>query len=309
MYDHQVSSKGQRRRTFGTRMGPLLENATAPTQWIQTHVIPCIVYHRTLEDASDFRGALSPQGDQWPGPDVAPEDVRDICDLVSRHDRASKDLQLFVSAGNSLKAFATVLHATATVDSKQSKTSSLDALLNKDEAQRLDLTSRLIISLALASTVLQLCGTGWILDGPLGRQVLLQQCTPSMDDSPFPSVQAADAYFTVTSPRQSCIRVMSLKRSLLELGIVLLELWHDKTMEAYFKGRLTGGTTDFYDRMSLAHRWADETQRYMLPNHHKAVRACIRCLSQDADLIDKSLRDEIATDVLLPLMEILNYTV
>jgi hypothetical protein len=93
----------------------------------------------------------------------------------------------------------------------------------------------------------------------------------------------------------------------LELGILLLEIQHWKTIEAYQAERLNNGQPDPGSRGELARIWAEATKMDMLPFHSEAINRCLFCTfaSKGAvlDWDDSMLRKSIAELVIRPLQE------
>lgn len=62
--------------------------------------------------------------------------------------------------------------------------------------------------------------------------------------------------------------------ALLELGILLLEIWHKTTLEARFG--LEHAPTAYYDRMARGLEWLDDVDEPLPDLYDKAVAHCLR---------------------------------
>jgi hypothetical protein len=95
------------------------------------------------------------------------------------------------------------------------------------------------------------------------------------------------------------------RRALLELGILLLELWHDTTLEARFP--LSPVPRNYYGRLRLAWEWLDDVANPPLPLYNAAVWQCVKCFSGDQFCNPKwgevNFRRAICKDILEPLLK------
>ncbi|KIW88670.1 uncharacterized protein Z519_10716 [Cladophialophora bantiana CBS 173.52] len=65
------------------------------------------------------------------------------------------------------------------------------------------------------------------------------------------------------------------KEALLELGITLLELWHEKTIEDHFSGIPV--PADYWGKLRLESIWLDDMTNPLLPQYRLAVAQCVKC--------------------------------
>ena len=96
------------------------------------------------------------------------------------------------------------------------------------------------------------------------------------------------------------------KVALLELGILLLEIWHKTTLEARFG--LEKAPTAYYDRMARAVEWLDDVDEPLPDLYDKAVAHCLRVnISGDTRYLDweaTKLWSVICGDIIAPLAKI-----
>jgi hypothetical protein len=92
---------------------------------------------------------------------------------------------------------------------------------------------------------------------------------------------------------------------LLELGILLLEIWHEMTLETRFS--LTEVITNYYNRQKLASEWFDDMSNPLSDLYDKAVSHCIfRTVggkSRLSDWEDVEFWRGVCGDVIEPLLK------
>lgn len=92
---------------------------------------------------------------------------------------------------------------------------------------------------------------------------------------------------------------------MLELGIILLELWHSKTFETYAKetGLVLGNS--FGSRYDAAIKWLEMSMYHILPFYLDIVTRCIECTfamsSASPDWNDVTFKKSVCEYVLRPL--------
>jgi hypothetical protein len=161
---------------------------------------------------------------------------------------------------------------------------------------------RMLLALRLASSMLQLLQTRW-LERTWSKDVVFFLVRPR-----------AQAQVFLDRPFVRCkiggMRAESLsiepKVALLELGILLLEIWHKTTLEARFG--LEKAPTAYYDRMARAVEWLDDIDEPLLDLYDKAVAHCLRVnISGDTrflDWEDTKLWSVVCGDIIAPLAKI-----
>lgn len=102
------------------------------------------------------------------------------------------------------------------------------------------------------------------------------------------------------------------KDALLELGIMLLELWHETTLEKYYPTspmRQSGAPlpTEYWGRFMLALMWLDEPNDEPLPLYRTALLQCVKCFSGGTFPLpswdDVNFRKALCKDLVEPLFE------
>ena len=134
-------------------------------------------------------------------------------------------------------------------------------------------------------------------EGPIKDYILFPQ------DSSNPG--AIDAEHPFISTVHASTHTSSLKSLLLELAVVLLELWHNTSFETFCqsKNKTIPAGDEYYERHALVYRWFDETKEDLVGRHQRAVGFCLRCVSKDADFGNRQFRNEMFDGVLSPLLQ------
>ena len=162
--------------------------------------------------------------------------------------------------------------------------------------------SRMLLALRLASSLLQLLQTRW-LDRAWSKDVvffLIRPGAPTQVLLNRPFVRCPFGGLRTAS------HSVEPKVALLELGILLLEIWHKKTLEARFG--LEVAPAAYYDRMARAVEWLDDVDEPLPDLYDKAVAHCLRVnVSGDTrflDWEDAKLWSVICGDIIAPLAKI-----
>ncbi|KAK3954871.1 hypothetical protein QBC32DRAFT_334839, partial [Pseudoneurospora amorphoporcata] len=169
------------------------------------------------------------------------------------------------------------------------------------------LNFRMLLALRLASNLLQLLQTHWVPNGWSHEKVFFPVTTAAHQRSnldidpgrPFISTPFAK-YITQLQPQPT----LEAREALLELGILLLEIWYEETLEAHFS--IEKRPTDYYECQSLAEKWLDdEKSDEMLYLYNKAANYCIRNMIgskwQHAGWEDKELWNAVCGTIIEPL--------
>jgi hypothetical protein len=97
------------------------------------------------------------------------------------------------------------------------------------------------------------------------------------------------------------------KASLLELGIMLLEIWHMKPIDYYASERDLQTNDSYGTRYEVARHWLSFSDDNMLPFYLELVTRCIECTfattAATPDWGDFTFRMSVCEHVLKPLWE------
>ena len=173
--------------------------------------------------------------------------ISNVCQVLEQAFRANEQLEIFLSPSEGLlfcycpvKPFESfelglVRHETITLKHILSRIS-----FRKSLSRIWTLMQRMSIALTLASSLLQLCSTPWLPKALTDETVCFQRAEVTSGasfaieaDQPFlvhnlqgrPRIDSGSAV-DIAEP-------LSIKRQLLELGIVLLGIWHQALLESW----------------------------------------------------------------------------
>ncbi|KUM57667.1 hypothetical protein ACN42_g9514 [Penicillium freii] len=238
---------------------------------------------------------------QQPSP---PQVIQNLCLHMSK----SKGIELqglHLSKDGQLCYHQSPEHAIQTqLGTTASTIHSLDELLQPTSTIKLYLNSRIALSFKIASSILQLNDTKWYRR-PITSDMIYLLCensgTPGSNHRSFISRK-----FT-PSLEESC--ALSAKRAMLELGIILLELWKNQTFTSYATESQTLYHT-FGARYDLARNWLDANINEILPIYSDVVTRCIECtfVTSGADYkwSDTEFRKSVYDYVIKPLGKLIH---
>ncbi|GAB1316325.1 hypothetical protein MFIFM68171_06535 [Madurella fahalii] len=141
------------------------------------------------------------------------------------------------------------------------------------------LRRRMLLALRLASNLLQLFQAHWLPNAWSHENVFFpvataadQGSSPDIDFSrPFMSAPFTKYAKHTTQPQPQ--PKTEPKVALLELGILLLEIWHEETLEMHFS--LGNPPTGYYERLAKAVEWLDDMSN---PPPQLYIKAACHCI-------------------------------
>ena len=171
---------------------------------------------------------------------------------------------------------------------------------------RFDLRDRIVVAFVLVSSQLQLHSTPWLPDFWSKDYLRFPyfKNPQTSDISVIYSCPFVQRHFsdTATTQEQS---LANAKRALLELGIILLEIWERQTFAEY-ASKIGRRVDEGYGlRYEAAKQWLDESEQQLLPPYASIISRCIECNIANKSLKyewqDEILRQSICEDLLKPL--------
>ncbi|KAI9645502.1 hypothetical protein NHQ30_006242 [Ciborinia camelliae] len=165
---------------------------------------------------------------------------------------------------------------------------------------------RMLIALTLSSNLLQLLQTQWLESAWSKDKVyFLSKTRGSLKQQIDLSRPFISLSFGATSPNGLKVQVQP-KIALLELGILLLEIWYETCLETRFA--LAKAPTGYYERLALALEWLDDTSNPLPELYEKAVSHCIHSTVGGefrlSDWDDMKFWEAVCEDVIEPLSKI-----
>ncbi|EGR49643.1 uncharacterized protein TRIREDRAFT_106623 [Trichoderma reesei QM6a] len=203
--------------------------------------------------------------------------IDNLCSaIVTAHDEA-QHVAFILHASNRM-GFITSKQKTVILKSNHQTISLRDILSETSGAYgaRLPLQSAMLLASTLGSSLLQYAQTRWF--GPAwSKDSIFFLLNPengserSLADfnRPFVCAKIEDA-------EANGANAADPKSTLLELGILLLEIWHQTTLENRFAAnKAHQSASDYFARLSLAAQWLDDDYNTPLPLYEQAVRYCV----------------------------------
>lgn len=210
-------------------------------------------------------------------------EVEDICLTIREAKREQKKLQLYLHTHHRFHCHHSPGVEACSVSVGATNTINLEALLSKSTqstgpSNPLPIRSRLNLALNLASTLLQLKATPWL--ATLWSKSTVCCFTPknlsdySQIDLTRPLISVKFGSGVQITDRQ---KFPEARRAILELGIMLLELWYGTTFEAHCNALGVTVSNNYYDRARWAQEWLETSSDSLLPDYHDLVAHCIKC--------------------------------
>lgn len=187
------------------------------------------------------------------------------------------------------------------------KNVSLQDFLNNTVGQaplQLGIPDRMHIALALASSVLQFQNTPWL--HPTWNNTMVCFPSKSQDWKDIDPKRPIVPYTVPTTPTTSKQTLSAKpKEVMLELAIILLELYHHQSFEqwATSAGQVTGPTDG--QRRSSAIEWLDSTKKSIVPSYAAAIGRCLElCANPMHEWEDTTLQETFCENIILQLKKV-----
>ena len=164
---------------------------------------------------------------------------------------------------------------------------------------------RMALSFKLASSLLQLCLTPWLMNAWTKEEIYFIHLGPSHTNSNGPLHFEVQHPFIIhkftKTPERRLPDKRAVKRQMLELGVLLLEIWHETSLENW---ATTVGLTiqsSYGSRYDAARKWLSESDT-VLVSYWEAVERCIECdFPALSDWQDSAFMKSVCEGVVKPL--------
>ncbi|KAI0459542.1 hypothetical protein F5B21DRAFT_455242 [Xylaria acuta] len=202
--------------------------------------------------------------------------VINVC--VKAREASSSGIVLTLKAtGNELS------HKDGTISQKKSYSAqkSLNTFLQdnfRDEDARLTPKQQTMLSLDVAASVLQLHETSWC-QSPFDSSAIQLLFHHSIYTQKVTSEPFVEQLFQDTRMSHTALQGPNPKLALLELAILLLEIWHHKTFEMWATGAGISDITSADGRMIAAMKWLQTTHERLPLHHLTAIEKCLALYS------------------------------
>ncbi|KAL5090381.1 hypothetical protein Trisim1_004573 [Trichoderma cf. simile WF8] len=170
---------------------------------------------------------------------------------------------------------------------------------------RLPLQSSMLLASKLASSLLQFSQTQWFGQAWSKDSIFFLLHPVSDGVAPLADFNRPFVCATIEGTEANEVKPAEPKSILLELGILLLEIWHHTVLEDRFAQKMEQTSGDYFSRLSFAAEWLDDDYNTLLPLYENAVRYCIygAATKRWTDWNTNELWGEICKEVIKPLSE------
>ena len=171
----------------------------------------------------------------------------------------------------------------------------------------------MVLSFNVASSIVQLNSTPWLHLPLTSRSIYFGRSDKLAARTAAGKAQKSDHMpqpFIVHNFTTGCAgssKSICAKRSLIELGIVLLELWHIRTVESYASEAELKLDNSLGSRYEVARAWLDSSTDDILLFYFDLVTRCVECTFATngpmPDWKDVAFRKSVCEYVLKPLWD------
>ena len=253
-----------------------------------------------------------------PSMDDNSSEIIDLCSTLQKGLREQSELG-YLKDPEERRHSVSIVGKPPLSSSRMRRVLSLDEILRNPEGDTRPLTrrSRLHIAVILANSMLQLHTGPWLCDTWGKRDIYFLESQDGFIHTAYPflvsefgqSHQAPSTEPGQARPNRSIFR--SCNSSLLSLGILILELWFNQTIESQpFRYNFQGpdGKDNEYTDFNTAQKWQEQAIEEAGLDLHNATRRCIYCAfgAVSQDLENEELRRAVYSEVVQPLERLLS---
>ncbi|KAL8832343.1 MAG: hypothetical protein Q9170_004913 [Blastenia crenularia] len=175
----------------------------------------------------------------------------------------------------------------------------------REYSMKLNWDHRIMLAYRLASSLLQFQSTPW-LEGSWKKESIYFPRNPDAGDS-FDANSPFIIHDFQGNPIPAPTSQVNAKTSLLDLGILLLEIWHQTPFEAYTKQEGLSLDDTYGTRYGVALRWLHDTADNILPFYSDPVCRCIEgTFVSEAPMLqwtDRRFQSSICESLVKPLWD------
>lgn len=239
--------------------------------------------------------------------------IENLCWSLKEAQLAREHLEISLSLGGKLSScrHSDMAMLDFHLSSQRKDVVTLKDLLRKSSHQTpqsrpWNLMQRMKLSLNLASSLLQLCSTPWAWRKFTNEGIcFLQESTQTAAASNIEADQPFITHIFRPGASAALAREQSIKDHLLDLGIVLLEIWLETLFESWAATAGVAVNSSYGARYSSAKKWLSDTAGDILPLHHGVILRCIECAfptdSSYQHWDDQALKRAVCEKVIIPL--------
>ena len=245
-------------------------------------------------------------------------EVQNLCMSLDQAQQASTALKLYLSQRGVLsgchipRSHSRVIHLE---DCTQEVVSLKEALLQKLNNGRItakwSLIQRMTLSFNIASSLLQLCSTAWMAESLSKQNIFFWRLKlRPMAGGEVLHVDTGHPFIIKkfsTTPTACRIHRSDARNQLLNLGILLLEIGHERSFESWTSAHGFTLTEAYGSRYDAASAWLDDSTGTLLSSYVDAAARCIECTFQTRSAIpgweDLDFRKSVCELVIKPLWD------
>ena len=217
--------------------------------------------------------------------------ISNICQSLNNPQVKSKLRQLYLSQGDSL-SYRLVTSSVATdsnplslrVDQRPEQFFTLKRVLLQSadleaspNAKGWSRDQRMALSFKLASSLLQLCLTPWLMNAWTKEDICFMHAGSSRTSSKGPlQFEVRHPFIIAKIPERRSPDKRATKRQMLELGILLLEIWQETSLENWAASVGLTIRSSYGSRYDAARKWLSESETVSV-SYWDAVDHCIEC--------------------------------
>ncbi|KAI0115596.1 hypothetical protein GGR51DRAFT_503510 [Nemania sp. FL0031] len=231
-------------------------------------------------------------------PPKIPTKLSGICDLISQSQTSDYILGLKLE-GEALD----FIQESQEVQRQLFAPITLEVVLQQgatDKKLRMTPKQRSLLALDLASSIIQLRETCW------SNPAFSSRVVKCILDANGKSARVSTLAFIeqVTEPSRSAESGCESKVALLELAILLLEIWHHETLEMWAAETGFGETGTTRERLAAATEWLDETSAEFPVRYLEATEQCLSlCVQRSRQWDDYEFLRVYCENVIRPLQK------
>lgn len=261
--------------------------------------------NRSTRNSSITRSSVSstPASSRPSSSTTQSSQIKDMCKAINQAQRSKRILALQVKQD--------CLHERSDGCCRSTSLSHLRTLtLEKFLAQavsnpndEMGIIERAELARSLATSILELQSTPWLQE-PWTKKII---CFFNNSDRGL-VIDAARPVVSQVLPNEqrrdtnSFISQFSPTDALVELAILLQEIWRQEPLERWVEKSPFAGRSD--DRLYLATCWLGHAKKFYLPQYYSAVHACLQSFRQWSDWEDDNYRLQVAESIIVPLEEL-----
>ena len=217
--------------------------------------------------------------------------ISNICQSLNNPQMESKLRQLYLSQGDSLSYRLVTTSVTTNsnplslhVDQRPEQFFTLKRVLLQSadleaspNAKGWNRDQRMALSFKLASSLLQLCSTPWLMNVWTKEDICFMHVGSSRTSSNGPQqFEVRHPFIIAKIPERRSPDKRAAKRQMLELGILLLEIWQETSLEGWAASVGLTIQSSYGSRYDAARKWLSESETVSL-SYWDAVECCIEC--------------------------------